>query len=216
MERRTCIQTVMCAFIPITGCIGNFQDQTNQTETSENQTNQTETSKVDQMLTASVNQPANETDVSIEAEFVSQPTDEEPARLQIQFTNKAESERQFHFGPSPPLSTYINGRGEIEELVIIPKDMSKISIRDRNDDNDFRLIPEESEDGCWRVEDQIIGEDILITQSIKSGDSITEAYTVLAGTDNDPCISAGQYQFEGSFEIEGEWFDWELTITKMN
>lgn len=166
------------------------------------------------MMNASIIQPADEAKVNLEAKFTHQFTEQNPARLQIRFTNKGESSRQFRFGSSPPLSEYagerIDGGGE---LVLVPDNMRNVSIKDQNDDGELRIIPEKPTDSCWQIEDQIIGQDVLVPRTLNPGESVTETYTVLAGADNTSCIISGDFQFPAGFEAEAEQFSWKLVIS---
>lgn len=220
MLRRNLIYVFAGGLVSTTGCLGSLQ---NQSGDPERQSEQTRTSKVGsteakttestQSMRASINQPSDEADVGIEAGFINYNTSQEPAQLQIRFTNEAKTERQFRFGSSPPLSSYTGEHSNgIDELVLIPENTSNISIKDRNDDTNLKLIPEKPREGCWRVEDQIISQDVLVPRTLKANESLTETYTVLAGADNEPCISAGKYRFAGGFEGEKQRFNWQLTV----
>lgn len=211
MKRRTVVQAVAGTVVASAGCLSTL-DQYRQNGTSEDEA--TGTTRDRPTMNVSVREPDDAAMVSIDASLVERSTEEHPARIRVRLTNDAESQRTLRFGSSPPLSTYVSKAGdEGAKLVLVPGDTSKVSARDSNDDGTFRLVPERPTDGCWQAEDDIIGQDILQSRTLEPGGSVTETYTVLAGADNDPCLPADEYRFEGSFEAESERFGWSLVVS---
>lgn len=164
-------------------------------------------------MAISVNGPFKDMAVVIEAGYVAGQTEDHPARIKVRLRNEGDEEREFFFGATPPLSTYtgVSSDGEFE-LVLIPDDTENISIEEANDDEEFRLIPEKPSGDCWRLEDNIIRQDVVQARTLGTNESVSSSYTLLSGRNNDPCLPAKKFTFPATLRIDKKDFNWELVV----
>lgn len=134
--------------------------------------------------------------VKFTGEVIQQPTDQEPPRIELQFTNEG-LERVMSFGPVAPFTGLVD---EDITLVLIPDTRGPLEAVDPDEPSTF--VPESRGGDCWRALHNPIWRSYLQNKRLDTGDQLTEQYTLLAHADAEGCFPSGTYRFEGTFKIE--------------
>lgn len=141
------------------------------------------------------------------------------ARIEIGFTNDAETARTFEFGSLAPFSD-VRGTGPTS-LLLIPN-VSGIGVVDENGDGDTVLIPDEPGKNCWQAEDGLVLPEVLVTPTVEPGETLRESYDVVAAANASGCLPSGDYRFaqrvdevigEGETEPLSRW-GFSLSISR--
>lgn len=134
-------------------------------------------------ISVGVDEPEN--DVHLEVEVKRRFTDEHPAEIAVTLGNDAEELREFSYGPRPLAHGYH-----------IDNDASLMA--------DWRESASNSppgSDDCWRSESVLIAEPILMIEELRSGETATERYILLAPKDAEKCMPRGVYRFSATIEV---------------
>lgn len=135
-------------------------------------------------------------EVTFTGEVIRQPSDENPARIELRFTNDG-PERMMAFGPVAPFT----GLGDEDEtLVLIPDTREPLEAWDPDVPDTF--VPESRNDGCWRALHTPARRPYFENTILDTGEQRSEQYTLLAQADAEACFPSGTYRFENRFKIE--------------
>ena len=140
-------------------------------------------------------------------------TNSAPGKVAVEFTNTSDQVHTFQFGATPPFSSFVGQQKNGEaQMILVPDDREYIGIVDVEGGSAEALIPRRPQDGCWKAQNGIAGNDILQNKELNPGESIEMAYTALAHYLNDGCMNTGGYRF-----VSRDYFDdgspWGFTIT---
>ncbi|WP_435360321.1 hypothetical protein [Haloarchaeobius sp. DFWS5] len=138
-------------------------------------------------------------DVSVTAGFTNTATPDHPATLRITHTNTSDTETEFTFGGTPPLSRYVaTDEATDNRLILAP-------VTDAEPTKAVRYWND-----CWEPRFRIVDRDDE-TQSISlpPGKSVTHRYALVTPNDQTVCLPVGQYTVEAAA-------GWQLTISAFN
>lgn len=180
MDRRTLLRYVAPGIATMGGCVGGFDGSSSANEFV----------GVD---VAGATTDLDETTVS--ATVTEQASQDGPARLSITFRNDG-PERTFTFGASPPFSHYWIDTRSGPQLIAVPD--TREYVRARNAETVDSLISDEATGGFWRATGTLIRLDIGIERTLRAGERLTEAYTLLGDYANQGELPRGEYELEGS------------------
>lgn len=152
-------------------------------------------------------EPLIEFDVEVVQEF----TAERPARIRANLTTletdqSPDQQMTIQLGATPPFSTYL-GLNDDHEIPILPDQNDHIpSLRGQNVDT---WIPDEPDDGCWRVPTlpkPNAGTEARTTLRLPPNVTISNEYTVLGYANQ--CFGEGPFRFTSGepyrIAIDGE------------
>lgn len=206
MRRRRFLQTIAPQILFFTGCTSPTANESTMTRTDEDYHQR------NLEITGSVSDGVGEWSVGIENQFKRT----EPARIEITFENTLDESEEFTFGPTPPFSSLWGKHDEGSQLVLVPIDSTHVSVRDRNGDGEYTLVPDEPVDGCWQSVDELILEDSQVRMTIGPGEIVKRKYSVVGAHDNDECLPVGRYSFESEeLKRNEEHFSFGFTIDLM-
>lgn len=149
--------------------------------------------------------------ISITVEVIEQFSPSSPAVLLIEFTNEAQTKREFEFGAVPPLGPF-DGRSDAGNwLHAIP-----------NDENAGAgpypaVIPQSPIEGCWKLADTYATDLFGRLWPADSGATTRMTYAVLDEPDTEDCLPAGEYRMEDEWGErypgdESVKYSWGFTV----
>lgn len=132
--------------------------------------------------------------VTVEASVTRQFSMDQPARLEVAFTNDADESRTFMFGSLVPWDTIlgenVDGPGT---LLLAPTD---------------GVVPDEPTDDCWRATDGVALPAVMQEEKLEPNETVTGEFHVLAAHDSEECHPPGTYRFEDeNYLDDGWWFE---------
>lgn len=199
MKRRTYLGTL--AAVTFAGCTGSRggSDTTTDDETTDQTTDKQTTTDgttdagagfpyhLDNVQT---DDPPVE-DVTIDVTETKYFSVDQPARLEVAFTNDANEARTFTFGSLVPWDTIlgenVDGPGR---LLLAPGD---------------GVVPEEPSDDCWQATDGVALPSVMRDETVDPGETVTGEFHVLAAHDSEECHPIGTYRFEDENYLDEGW-----------
>lgn len=147
--------------------------------------------------------------VNITVEVVEQFSERSPARLRIEFTNEASTEREFLFDTTSPFRTLVGRSGDGSMLHALPID-------DLDDNRYSSVIPRSPVDGCWKLIAPYDIEGFGLRWPAGPGATTAVTYSVLADPEADDCLRPGEYRFEDEWgellaDNKDRWHLWGFT-----
>lgn len=146
--------------------------------------------------------------VDLSARITSGPGSGSPLTIEIIFTNTADATRTFYFGePAPFHSTASsNTMGYLLDPVGYGYDPTG--------EGDY--IPTHRSGDCWRLEHEPSFSALGISESLDSGQSVTNRYVFLVGPESD-CPNESSYRFTTSYYFgDSEEYTWGFEITDVD
>lgn len=188
MHRRRVLAAVGAGVVPLAGCSGDSNPTT--TPKPRRPTIRVEADSDDWLR-----------GVSLDVEVMSEFTPSNPAEIRVALTNEADESKRLSFGATPPFADlWATDSGGDARTVLYPENSERVSGR-------HGVVPETTEDGCWRAEDDLIRQAIATTRLVGAGATLERTYVVLAGRDPEgetrpdedagsDCLHAGRYRFQ--------------------
>lgn len=203
MNRRRYLGITVGSTVGVAGCVGAGGDQSGQTVNSFPN------------VSANADPVPDRHDAEIDLETVDQFSESAPASVRITYTNTATSKREVQFTTSAPFPPYTGQAADGDgQLSIIPKSRENIDPRPKPaDDMDDPFIPLQPQDGCWRAQAMVAGNDVAVTRTLDSDESVGETYVLMAHLKSSSCLAIGDYRFNAPhyFEKDSAWgFDISL------
>lgn len=123
------------------------------------------------------------------AELLRSSTSSDPAKIRLSLTNTASEQVQLGFGPTPPFSMPLPNSTDRRVPVLFHPEMG-----------DNGKIPTTQENGCWRVQSELISiYDLLEQRQLEPDETISNTYVLLAqkGTETakNGCFADGTYNY---------------------
>ena len=137
------------------------------------------------------------------AVWVSQQYSEESvAKIEIEVLNDGNSSREDYWGPTPPFNGYRGDKADGDATIWVapspPLDSEAGIEHIETAPNDQGGDLSEPIDGCWQVK-SVSSPDYERQIQFRPCEKMQQIYSVYAGADNDGCLPAGKYQFEGVY-----------------
>jgi hypothetical protein len=206
VKRRTYLGTL--ATVTLAGCTGSRGGGgTTDDETSDQTTDQTSDQTTDEQTTtdgttdAGVGFPYHldnvqtddspVEDVTIGVTVTENLSRDQPARLEVAFTNDADEARTFSFGSLVPWDTVLGKNAEGQGTLLLAPDDG--------------VVPEEPSDDCWQATDGIALPAVMREETLDPGETVTGEFHVLAAHDSDECHPIGTYRFEDENYLDEGW-----------
>lgn len=135
-------------------------------------------------------------------------TDDSPAKIAFELANESDSSAEFGFGVTPPWGgVRADPRSGPEGLTLVPDDRTHVVPAEE-------IVPAEPTDGCWRAQSSISVNEVRLAETIDSGATVREEYTVLAGRLG-KCLAPGTYRSErNAYDPVGEPWGIEITLSE--
>lgn len=148
-----------------------------------------------------------QSDTGFSVKLLQQFTGEHPAKVNISYTNTADGEQQILFDGPPPFYKYKSKEHESSHLVVIPDDHTHISSEEGG-----QLVPQDPKDGCWTVPRQLSVYGTAVKETISSGETVSQEYTILNHWANRECLPPGKYLFEQSSPLTDHEQAWKFSV----
>lgn len=191
LTRRQVLQTGVAAGLPTAGCL---TDRSGQATTEPSPTHTMDSSPTGPQPTLS--EDALSFDVQLMEEF----TEEHPARIRAVLTNESSSTMTFFMGTTPPFTEYFSDGGQ---LILIPE-LSK-SLPGKSpfawQDGTDEAIPTTPTDGCWRISQRVLIQQVGMYVEIGPEESLARSYDVYAYRSSE-CYPPGTYRFAHEAELQ--------------
>lgn len=149
--------------------------------------------------------------VSITVEVVKQFSSSSPAELRIEFTNDAQSKREFDFGSVAPFEAMVGDSDSGHQIHAIPND-------DEAGAGPYpAVVPQSPIEGCWKLADTYDTETFGLLWPADSEATTTMTYALLDYLDTENCLLEGEYRFDGEWGErfpDDEWvaYSWGFTV----
>jgi len=220
MRRRTILTTLGASALPLAGCLGTAAPGTDHEPRSSTEKGQPTSLPSIAVRSEDEQPPTASVTVSVERQFSAT----RPAKIEITYTNTAESSRKIDFQASPPFSEYVSTGQAPPNLAIIPDDHSHMApVRESKQDSETgsltvrksidtdstderSLVPETPVEGCWATNGfSVYG--VAHPKTLEPGESVAEEYVVLGQSADSTCLPSGSARFEqaGYFEDGQSW-----------
>ena len=188
MNRRTLLSIAGCSLLA--GCLTSGQGSSEGYQSM-------------QISEIQTNEISEERNININVGKQQNFTNSASGKVAVEFTNTSDQVRTFQFGATPPFSSFAGQQENGEaQMILVPDDREYIGIVDVEGGPAEALIPRKPQDGCWKAQNRIAGNDILQDKELGPGGSIKMAYTALAHYLNDGCMNTGGYRF-----VSRDYFD---------
>lgn len=130
-------------------------------------------------------------DVTIDVTVTEHFSVDQPARLEVAFTNDAEDARTFAFGSLVPWDTILGEKVDgPEELLLAPGDS---------------VVPDEPTADCWQATDGVALPAVMQEETLEPSETVTGEFHVLAAHDSGECHPIGTYRFENENYLDDGW-----------
>ena len=142
----------------------------------------------------------SENALSFDVQLMGEFTEEHPARLRAILTNESSSILTFFMGTTPPFTEYFSDGGQ---LILIPElsqslpGKSPFSWQDGSEE----AIPTTPMEGCWRITQRVLIQDLGMYVEIGPGESLARGYDVYAYRSSE-CYPPGTYRFAHDAELQ--------------
>lgn len=136
--------------------------------------------------------------VSFTGKVIQQPSEENPLRVELRFTNDG-PERTFGFLSTPPLSF-------LSEISVLPVPDDRESISPWDPDGPDGFVPDSpDDDGCWRALNQSVTNSAieLHRRTLDPEEALIDRYTLLAIPEAEECFPSGTHRCESSVYLDG-------------
>lgn len=149
--------------------------------------------------------------VSITVKVVEQFSSSSPADLRIEFTNEAQTRREFDFGSVSPFEAIVGYSDAVHRIHAIPND-------DKAGAGPYpAVVPKSPIDGCWKLPDTYHTDTFGLLWPADSGATTRMTYAVLDDLDSEDCLPAGEYRFEDGWgerfpDNEFVNYSWGFTV----
>lgn len=132
--------------------------------------------------------------VRIEVVVIEQFTEHNPARLRIEFTNEASTQRDFLFGICPPFGALMSDAEDAGTLHVVPDDDTVPGAGFYRD-----VVPSTPIEECWQLNYRPDHIDRGLLWPADPGATTALTYAVLNDTEADDCLPPGVYRFEAKW-----------------
>ena len=174
------------------------------------------------------NPPPEAAPANVEFSLLNQYSRNDPARIRIRFTSRADARREFDFGAVAPY-TYPYGEqsGDGPFLVLVPTSDNPYYQAGLSNgtnesfqmhDDESVLVPDSSRDGCWSSRGQLDAAPVSNPRTLDPDETVEETYALLSlpadERPHDECLAPGRYTFrdENPFETDGFGYGFDVVL----
>lgn len=130
--------------------------------------------------------------------FLTQPTDDHPARLRVGLTNAAGTAHTVQTVSSPlPFPTSVGKAADSDEILVLASE----------DDPEHR-------GGCWRAYPKSLP--AFATETVSPGETLSATYALVNPVDGDSCWPTGRYRFSQGYTVDpainGIEYSWAFIV----
>lgn len=191
LTRRQVLQTGLAAGLLPAGCLADNSGQA---------TNESSPTPTMDSSPAGSQPPLSDDSLTFDVQLMKQFTAEHPARLQATLTNESKSTLTLFMGTTPPFTEYFSDGGH---LILIPELSESLPGKSPFawQDGSEEAIPTTPTDGCWRISQRVLIQQVGMYVDIGPGETLARGYDVYAYRSSE-CYPPGTYRFAHEAELE--------------
>ena len=195
----------------LAGCVDSVVPSTNSNNESEssNPTHTTSVTATDSTVVEpggsgpvqriEVAEPPEQSPFRHKLDFLTQPTGDHPARLQVSLTNADDTEHTIRTNNSGlPFPSRVGKAVEGDATLVLSPDGDA-----------------ERRDGCWRAYPKTLP--TVETKTLSPGETLSATYALVNHMDTDTCWPTGSYRFSQQYEVDPEAgrveYDWWFAVS---